>query len=80
MSGYLLDTNCVSELVRPTPEPRVVEWMEAADEALLYLRVLTLGQIRKGLAALPQGQAPDVPGSLAGGGLAGSIRGKNRAD
>jgi len=56
MSGYLLDTNCVSELVRPTPEPRVVEWMEAADEALLYLSVLTLGQIRKGLAALPQGK------------------------
>ena len=56
MSGYLLDTNCVSELVRVKPEPRVVEWMEATDEALLYLSVLTLGEIRKGLAGLAQGR------------------------
>ena len=54
MSGFLLDTNCVSEIVRVKPEPRVLEWMEAADESLLYLSVLTLGEIRKGLAALPQ--------------------------
>ena len=56
MSGYLLDTNCVSELVRVRPEPHVVEWMEATDEAVLYLSVLTLGEIRKGLAGLPQGR------------------------
>ena len=54
MSGFLLDTNCISELVRSKPEPRVLEWMEAADESLLYLSVLTLGEIRKGVAALPQ--------------------------
>ena len=53
MSGYLLDTNCVSELVRIKPDPRVLAWMEAADEGLLHLSVLTLGEIRKGLAALP---------------------------
>jgi len=56
MSGYLLDTNCVSELVRIKPEPRVVSWMQAAEETLLYLSVLTLGEIRKGLAGLPQGK------------------------
>jgi predicted nucleic acid-binding protein len=56
MSGFLLDTNCISELVRPKPEPRVMEWMEAADEAVLYLSVLTVGEIRKGLAGLPQGK------------------------
>ena len=54
MSGFLLDTNCISELVKPKPEPRVVEWMEAADEAMLYLSVLTVGEIRKGLAGIPQ--------------------------
>lgn len=54
MSGYLLDTNCISELVRLQPDPGVVAWMEAADETLLYLSVLTLGEIRKGLAGLPQ--------------------------
>lgn len=56
MSGFLLDTNCISELVRPKPEPRVMDWVEAADEALLYLSVLTLGEIRKGVAGLPQGK------------------------
>jgi predicted nucleic acid-binding protein len=56
MSGFLLDTNCISELVRPKPEPRVLEWMESADETMLYLSVLTLGEIRKGAAGLTQGR------------------------
>jgi predicted nucleic acid-binding protein len=55
MSGFLLDTNCVSELIRPRPDRRVMEWTDATNEASLYLSVLTLGEIRKGLAALPQG-------------------------
>ena len=54
MSGYLLDTNCVSEAVRLRPEPRVMSWLESTDEALLHLSVLTLGEIRKGVASLPQ--------------------------
>jgi predicted nucleic acid-binding protein len=56
MSGFLLDTNCISELVRPKPEPRVVEWMESTNESLLFLSVLTLGKIRKGVAGLAQGK------------------------
>jgi toxin FitB len=54
MSGFLLDTNCISELIRPRPETRVMDWMRAADESLLHLSVLTLGEIRKGAAVLPQ--------------------------
>jgi predicted nucleic acid-binding protein len=56
MSGFLLDTNCISELVKPRPAPGVVDWIEAADEAILYLSVLTLAEIRKGLAGLAQGR------------------------
>ena len=56
MSGFLLDTNVISELVRPQPDQRVTEWMEAAEEGLLYLSVLTLGEIRKGAASLAQGR------------------------
>lgn len=56
MSGYLLDTNCISELVRVKPEPSVMMWVEATDEALLHLSVLTLGEIRQGLAGLPHGR------------------------
>lgn len=56
MSGFLLDTNCISELVKVKPERRVLEWFDAANEELLYLSVLTLGEIRKGLAGLAQGR------------------------
>lgn len=52
MSGFLLDTNVVSELVKNRPEPRVVAWLEATDESLLYLSVLTVGEIRKGIVSL----------------------------
>jgi hypothetical protein len=45
MSGYLLDTNCISGIVRSKPEPRLLDWMQAADESLLYLSVLTLGNL-----------------------------------
>jgi predicted nucleic acid-binding protein len=53
MSGFLLDTNCISELVRPKPDVKLLSWIDAANEDLLYLSVLTLGEIRKGIAALP---------------------------
>ncbi len=56
MSGFLLDTNCISELVRVHPEPRVLSWLGATEESLLYLSVLTLGEIRKDVAALTQGK------------------------
>ena len=54
MSGFLIDTNIISELVNPRPEPGVTAWIEGTDESLLYLSVLTLGEIRRGIAALPQ--------------------------
>jgi len=54
VSGFLLDTNIISELVKPRPEPSVTAWIEGTDESLLYLSVLTLGEIRRGIAALPQ--------------------------
>lgn len=53
MSGFLLHTNVVSEMVKPKPDPGVMQWVAAADEALLYLSVVTLGEIRKGIASRP---------------------------
>jgi predicted nucleic acid-binding protein len=52
VSGFLLDTNVVSELVKLKPEPRVAAWIEATEESLLRLSVLTLGEIRKGIDSL----------------------------
>lgn len=54
MSGFLLDTNVISELIKPRPEANVTAWIEGTDESLLYLSVLTLSEIRRGIAALPQ--------------------------
>lgn len=54
MSGFLLDTNVISELVKSDPDRGVTQWIEATDESLLYLSVLTLGEIRKGIASLPE--------------------------
>jgi predicted nucleic acid-binding protein len=55
VSGFLLDTNIISELVKAKPEPRVADWIENIDESLLYLSVLTLGEIRKGITSLRDG-------------------------
>ena len=49
MSGFLLDTNVISEIIKPKPSPKVVEWLEATNEELLFLSVLTIGEIRKGI-------------------------------
>lgn len=56
MTGFLLDTNCISELVRAEPEPLVVQWLDECDERLLHLSVLTIGESRKGIAALAAGK------------------------
>jgi len=53
VSGFLLDTNVVSELVRPRPHAGVVRWISTTNESLLHLSVLTLGEIRKGIVSRP---------------------------
>jgi predicted nucleic acid-binding protein len=53
VSGFLLDTNVISELVKPSPNSKVTRWIDATDESRLCLSVLTLGEIRKGIALLP---------------------------
>jgi toxin FitB len=55
VSGFLLDTNVLSELIRPDPAGNVVRWVEETEESILFLSVLTLGEIRKGIAGLPTG-------------------------
>lgn len=51
-AGFLLDTNVVSELRRKRPEPRVLHWFERVDDKQLYLSVLTVGEIRRGIERL----------------------------
>ena len=53
--NYLLDTNVVSEWVRPIPDPRVVNWLAQANEDELFLSVCTVAELRFGVAILPKG-------------------------
>lgn len=47
--SYLIDTNVLSELRRPKPAASVTRWFSERPAASLYLSVLTLGEIRKGV-------------------------------
>ncbi|MDH4391887.1 MAG: type II toxin-antitoxin system VapC family toxin [Aquabacterium sp.] len=50
--SYLIDTNVLSELRRKQPDPSVVRWFSQRPASTLYLSVLTLGEIRKGIEGL----------------------------
>jgi predicted nucleic acid-binding protein len=54
--SYFVDTNALSELVRPMPASHVVAWFEAAPSVALFVSALTLGEIRKGVEKLPEGR------------------------
>jgi len=51
--SYILDTCVISEMVKPSPHRNVLEWMGQQNEDVLYLSVLTIGEIQKGISRLP---------------------------
>jgi len=51
--SYLIDTCCISELVKRKPNPSVVKWFADQDELSMYLSVITFGELRKGIEKLP---------------------------
>ncbi|MDO9041784.1 MAG: type II toxin-antitoxin system VapC family toxin [Desulfocapsaceae bacterium] len=51
--NYLLDTCVISELIKKNPNTKVVQWIAKAEEASLYISVLTIGEIHKGIEKLP---------------------------
>ncbi len=53
MTGFLFDTNIPSELSRPHPDPRVVSFIGQVDPDRVFFSVLTLGELARGIAALP---------------------------
>lgn len=73
--SYLLDTNVLSELRRKTPDAGVVAWMANRPASTLYLSVLTLGELRKGIEGVADAKRrmvlmdwlkTDLPGFFAG--------------
>jgi len=53
--NFLLDTNAVSEWVKPRPNPGLVHWMASADEDRVFLSVISLAELRYGIERMPGG-------------------------
>lgn len=52
----LLDTNVISEPLRPSPQARVAEWIDAQPLETLYLSTMTVAELRAGVALMPAGK------------------------
>lgn len=55
----VLDTNIISEMMRPHPEIRVVEWLAAQPLSSMFTTTVTQAEILYGLALLPEGRKRD---------------------
>ncbi|MFZ1794614.1 MAG: type II toxin-antitoxin system VapC family toxin [Anaerolineae bacterium] len=53
MPKYLLDTNVISEYRATRPDPKVMRWLGELDPASIYLSVITIGEIKRGIGKLP---------------------------
>jgi tRNA(fMet)-specific endonuclease VapC len=58
--NYVLDTNVISELISKQPNKKVVEWLDRLDPNTIYLSVITIGEIRKGIEKLPPSKRRDT--------------------
>lgn len=54
--NFLLDTNAVSEWVKPHPDPGLIAWMESVDEDRVFLSVISLAELSYGVERLPVGK------------------------
>lgn len=52
----LLDTNVVSEPLRPTPDARIRDWIDAQPLETMYLSAMTVAELRAGVALMPSGK------------------------
>jgi len=50
VNGYLIDTNVISEVVRKSPDKGVLNWLAGTTNELLFLSVLSIGEIRRGIS------------------------------
>ena len=57
--NFLLDTCVISELVKPSPNKNVVDWIRSCHEANLFLSSITIGEIQKGISKLPDSKRKD---------------------
>jgi len=60
MKRFLLDTNIISELVRPSPNENLLSWLSEQDEANIYLSVITIAEVMRGVAKLDDGKKKEA--------------------
>lgn len=53
--SFLLDTNAVSEWIKPQPNRGLIAWMEGVDEDRVFVSAVTLAELRYGVDRLPAG-------------------------
>ncbi|WP_192180334.1 PIN domain-containing protein [Mesorhizobium amorphae] len=56
----LLDTNVLSEVTRPAPNARVLEWLDGLDEDRSFISVVSMAEIRRGVALMDEGRKRDA--------------------
>jgi toxin FitB len=59
VTRYLLDTNIISDLVKPEPSERLLAWMSAQRDDSLFIASLTIAEIRRGILEKPHGRKRD---------------------
>ena len=59
----LIDTNVVSELMRPTPARAVLDWFGVQAPSVLHLSAVSEAELRRGIAILPEGRRRDALGA-----------------
>jgi predicted nucleic acid-binding protein len=55
MNGFLVDTNVISEILRAAPDANVATWSQGIAKEDLFLSVISLGELRKGLTIMAAG-------------------------
>lgn len=73
--NLLLDTNVLSEVRRPAPDPKVLAWLDGIDEDRTFISVASIAELRRGIALMEAGRrreavaawaAEDLPARFAG--------------
>jgi toxin FitB len=54
--NFLLDTNVISEWVKPRPDPGMAQWLAETDEDRVFISVVTLAELRQGVELLASGE------------------------
>lgn len=56
MTRFLLDTNIISEAIKPRPSQTIIDWMARQRRSDLFVSAMTIGEMRRGILQMPEGK------------------------